>query len=705
MGKKEKPNKKIRQPVKVQQAPSMQKKTESGITIRNFRRKELLFALIAIVTTLIVYIPSLSNDFIVNWDDGGYILEHELVHKISWENFKTIFNPTTFYKGNYHPLTTFSWALEYALAGEKALLYHMDNLLLHLLNVLLVFIFIRQLSKRAEIAAFVALLFGVHPMHIESVAWITERKDVLYTFFFMLSLIQYFYYITRDKPKRRYYILAFIFFFLSMLSKSAAVCLPVVMFVVDYYFKRKFSFRLILEKTPFFVLALIFGIIAVFSQSEKGAIQDLTPMFTVFERLLIVCHSLMTYLWKLFVPIRLAAMYPYPARVDGLFPAVYFAAPFVVLMFIALLIYSKKFGRHYIFGALFFFVTIALVIQIVPVGGASMAERYAYVPYIGLFFMLGKLYDTVIQSRSAKLKNVKPLLHIIVAAFIIFFSLLTWQRIGKWKNGEVLMRDLSRVYPYLPFAYNNLGYFYYHWEKNNDKALREFNTAIQMDSTYYQAWANRGIIYNNIGKHQEAIADFDVCLQLHPDDNDGLIGKANSLSALLRFEDALPYYDRYLHVKPRDANAVLKRGTAYVQLGRYDEAFRDFEQSRKLKPDNYELCYWYGIAYYKTENYQKSLENLDKSIELNPKKSELYSWRGLARYKLKQLDAAIADYNTAIQMNPDDAAAYVNRSVANFDNGNYLQAWEDINTAGRMRYPLDRQYFLKLETMVMKLPK
>ncbi|HNX07833.1 MAG TPA: hypothetical protein PKL96_09640, partial [Bacteroidales bacterium] len=138
-------------------------------------KKVKLYAALVVLFTLLLYMPSLNNDFIVNWDDGGYIHEHELVHELSWDNFVTIFNPTTFYKGNYHPLTTFFYALEYSLVGEHALLYHINNLIFHLLNVLLVFVFIRLLSKRSLIAAFVALLFGIHPMHVESVAWISER--------------------------------------------------------------------------------------------------------------------------------------------------------------------------------------------------------------------------------------------------------------------------------------------------------------------------------------------------------------------------------------------------------------------------------------------------------------------------------------------------------------------------------------------------
>ncbi len=705
MGKKNKQTVKVSPSGKRYQVSAPTSDPGIKINIAGDRKKELIFAAAALIITLIVYIPSLGNDFIVNWDDGGYIHEYELIHKINWGNFITILNPTTFYKGNYHPLTTFSWALEYSIAGQNAFLYHLDNLLLHLINVLLVFVFIKLISKRISIAAFVALLFGIHPMHVESVAWISERKDVLYTAFFLLSLIQYYYFIERKQSKRRYYILAFIFYFLSMLSKSAAVILPIVMFVVDYYLKRKLNLKLILEKVPFIALSIVFGVIAVFSQNEKGAIHDLAPMFTIFERFLIVCHSTMTYIWKLFVPVNLAAMYPYPGRTDGLFPVIYFIAPFIVLSFTGLIIFSKKFGRDYIFGTLFFIVTIALVIQIIPVGGAALAERYSYVPYIGLFFILGKMYDNAIQSKSEKLRKTGPFLHIVVALFIIFFSVLTWQRIGKWKNGEILMRDLSKVFPYLPFSYNNLGYYYYHWTKDYNKAINEYNAAIQVDSAYYQAWSNRGVVYNNMEKHDEAVRDFSMCLKINPEDKDALIGKANSLSALRQFEESLPFYDHYLKIMPEDANAILKKGTALVQLGRYDEALQNFDLSKKLNPENYELYFWYGLAYFKKGDYQLALENLDNSIKLNTSRAEIYSWRGLAKYHLKMTDDAIQDYSTAIQMNPNDASAFVNRSVAFFDKSDYQRAWEDINTAGRMKYPLDKAYFMKLQAIISKSVK
>ena len=664
------------------------------------RKREIFIALIAIIATLVVYLPSLTNDFIVNWDDGGYIQEHELVHSLSWQNFITIFNPTTFYKGNYHPLTTWFYALEYSMVGESAFLYHLSNLILHLLNVWLVFIFIKLITKRLEVAGFVALLFGIHPMHVESVAWISERKDVLYTFFFMLSLIQYFYYYTQKESKPKHYTLALVFFFLSLLSKSAAVVLPVAMLTVDYLLKRKPDLKMFIEKIPFFALSLAIGLIAVFSQDEKGAIHDLTPLFSVFDRVLIVSNTFITYLWKLFVPIELATMYPYPGKLNGIFPVFLYIAPFLVLLIVGLVIISRKFGRYFIFGFLFFIVNIILVLQIVSVGGASLAERYTYVPYIGIFLILGILFDKGINSANKKVKSLRPLFYIIFAGFVLFFSVATWQRIGKWKNGETLMLDLIKVFPNSTFAYNNLGYLYYHWYKNYDKALEKYNKSMTLDTNNYETWSNRGVVYNNIEKHDLAVYDFTKALKLKPENTDAIIGRANSLSALGRFQEALPDYDSYMKYKSDDGKAYMWRGIAYNKTGKPEKAFTDFEQSRKILPDNYEVHYWIGIWYFEKNDYNSALQNLDKAISLDDTKGDVFSWRGLARYKLNMLDASIEDFNKAISMNPKDGAAFVNRSVSHNEKGEYKQAWEDINSAGKLGFPLDKDYFMKLQAKV-----
>jgi tetratricopeptide (TPR) repeat protein len=660
------------------------------------------FIWIVLLFTAALYIPSLFNGWILNWDDGGYIQEHVLVHKLSWDNFITIFNPTTFYKGNYHPLTTFFYAIEYSIVGEKAFLYHLNNLIFHLLNVFLVYKFIKFISKNLNVAVFVALFFGIHPMHIESVAWIAERKDVLYTFFFMLSLIYYYYYFSNKVDKTKNYLVSLLFFFLSLLSKSAAVCLPVVLLLLDYYKNRKLDKKLILEKLPFFLLAFGFGIIAVLSQKERGAIQDLTPLYSVFERLFIVSHNIYAYIWKLFAPVNLAAMYPYPDRTAGLLPIMYYISLGFVAVLLFILFWSKKFGKDYIFGFLFFFITIALVLQILPVGGASIAERYTYIPYIGLFFIIGKLYDNSLTSKIKTIVSLKPLFHVILLCFVIFFSYSTWERIKVWKNGEILMTALIKNYPNLPFAYTNRGYYYYHWEKNFEKAMVDLNKAISLDPNNNEALSNRGVVNYNLGNYKESILDFNSSLKLKKSNVDALIGRANAYSQLHQFDLALPDYDEYMKYKTDDSKAYVWRGIAKINLNKQEEALVDFEKCLSINPNDDEAFYWKGLSFYNKKEYSTALPLLDKSIAMNPKRAEVYGWRGLTKYNLKQYNEAIPDFTKAIELNPNDASAYVNRSTAYFEVGKFPEAWEDINKAGKMGYPLNKEYFMKLYAIVSK---
>ena len=201
-----------------------------------------LFAIIGI--TLVVFFPALFNGFVLNWDDAGYIIEYKPIQSLTWQNIKIIF--TSYHQGNYHPLTILSYAFEQAIVGTKPFLYHLDNIILHLLNVALVFIFTRKLTNKLEIACITALLFGIHPLRVESVAWVSERKDVLYTFFFMLAGIKYIDYFQKAESKIKNLILSILFIILSLLSKPAAVCLPGVVILIDWFCGRKFTTKLIL---------------------------------------------------------------------------------------------------------------------------------------------------------------------------------------------------------------------------------------------------------------------------------------------------------------------------------------------------------------------------------------------------------------------------------------------------------------------------
>ncbi len=285
-----------------------------------------------LLITFICYLPVLSDkkEF-TNWDDPGYVTEQKLVKDLNAETLKTLFKPSTDVMLNYHPLTMISLGIDYKLGFDKKTNtlsikpFAWSNLILHLLNTALVFIFLYLLSGRRIWAAVIsALWFGIHPMHVESVAWISERKDVLYCFFFLLSCIAYLKYLETN----RFLLLAscFFFFVLSCLSKAMAVPLPLVLILIDILHKRKINFKVVLEKAPFLIVALLIGYNAVLIQ-DKGAIAEF-EIFTLAERFMFAAYGFFMYIVKLIAPFELSAFYPYPNLDEsGNIPAVYYLSP------------------------------------------------------------------------------------------------------------------------------------------------------------------------------------------------------------------------------------------------------------------------------------------------------------------------------------------------------------------------------------------
>lgn len=668
--------------------------TPKSIGKTNSSRWMPYLGLFAVAITFVVYIPALRNDFVPNWDDGGYVLEYEPIQEINAENLKEIF--TAFYKGNYHPLTTTLYALQYALVEDSPGLYHFTNVLLHCLNVLLVFIILRRLFGQPLTAFWVALIFGIHPMHVESVAWISELKDVLYTFFYLLAILNFLDY--REQNKTKHLLFSVLLFLLALMAKSAAVTLPLVLVLTDWLKKRRFSLALGSSLLPFFALSLIFGIIAIRSQGEQGAIQDLTPLFSAVDRVFIAGYAIMTYVVKLFAPFRLIAMYPYPSNAGGQFPLEVYLAPIAVLTLLALLFISLKRSRVPAYGGLFFLATSLLTLQILPVGGAVVAERYSYVPYIGLSLIPVWL----LVRNHQQPKDITRWRHLIPAAFSLFFIVLTAQRIPVWENGLRLFTDLIEKNPTLPFAYNNRGYAYQKYYNDLNKSLEDYSRAISFDSTYYRSLSNRGVVLFNMGRIEEAIPDFTRSLRYRPDNEDALIGRANSLSSLGKYAESLPDYDTYLKLRPDHAEAWLWRGVALYNTGNLTASLADIQQSRRLDPGSAESAYWEGLALKALGRSPDALKALEDAVRLDAGRSDALMLRGLIHYEAGDLQQALDAFTASIQAGPRNAAAYVNRSATWSALGRYPEAAADLEMAQNLGYPVDPAYLRELKAKALK---
>jgi protein O-mannosyl-transferase len=591
---------------------------------------------VIVLISFFIYLPVFHNG-LLSWDDDTYIKNNPLIYSF---NLKEIFS--TYVLGNFHPFTILILSLEYHLFGLSATGYHTVNLLLHLLNVILVCYTVYLLSDKIVVALFASLLFGIHPLHVESVAWAAELKDLLYTFFFLASYIFYLKYL-KDQSKK-HYIYALLLFLLSLLSKAMAASLPAVFILTDYFKGRKVNRKTILEKVPFFLLAIVFGIVAVLAQKSEG-----TTNFTDFpfpQRILFACYGFISYLYKLFLPLNLSPFYPYPVKSGENIPVQYYGYLILVIGLIGSVFYSLRFTKKIMFGAGFFALTVFLVLQLFPVGRAIMADRYSYIPSIGIFYLAGEGFDLLWNKKSKKAANI-----ILASAVTVFFAIKTVDRCSVWKNDLTLWNDVISKFPNSSFAYNGRGYFLFN-QANYDEAIKDFNRSVELDPAGAHAYNLRGMVYMNNNRNDEAIDDFNKAIEL----------------------------------APGNADTYVNRGWVFMNEGRNNEAIEDYNKAIELDPD-YEVAYNNrGIYFINEKKNEQAIKDFNKAIELNPSYAEAYYDRANVSMLLKRYEEAISFYTKAIAFRDQYAEAYYYRGIAEFYSGRKDSACRDLNQAVRLGY-------------------
>ncbi len=635
----------------------LQKKPTQKVE-KNNTNKWIWFALsVVLITTFAIYLNAIKFDLFYLWDDRIYITDNSYIKNLYWSNIK--FFITSFYANNYHPITMLMYALEYKIFGDSALHYHLNNIILHILNTFLVFVLIRKISpKNAVVALITAGFFAVHPMHVESVAWVSERKDVLYSLFFLLSLIMYTNYLKSQKTK--HIIFVFIFFLLSCLSKSAAVITPLIMLLFDYYFNRKYNLKMILEKVPFFAVSILFGVIAIYSQ--KGSLQELAPNMSLIEHISIVSFSFISYLYKAFIPVNLSALYPYPIELGNTLPIMYYLSILCVGLLLFFIWYSQRWGKDVVFGMMFFIITIILVLQFIPVGAATMADRYTYIPYIGIFYIIGKFCERFFLQPNANFIKYKSYSLILLVLGFIVFSAITYGRVKIWENDNTLFSDVINKYPNCSTAYLNRGVCYssYYAEKvyANDSIKREmyFKKSIQdfenvlnfamFTKDNWKVYDNLASAKGKLGDIDEAVKDYSKSIELNPNNRNSYINRGVYF---------LNYYANKVYV-----NEKIKR-EVYVK-----RSIEDFESTLKLTFIPIEKVQVYnnlGIAKITLGDFTGAIGDCEKSIIINANDANAYNIRGNARFNLKNYEGALEDYNKVIALNPGDANAIKNIDV------------------------------------------
>jgi Tfp pilus assembly protein PilF len=565
--------------------------------------------------TCVVYLTALRNDF-VNWDDSTYVTENPHIRSINAAFLRWAF--FDFYASNWHPLTWISHALDYALWGLNPLGHHLTSIILHTGNTALsVFLMIRLMEAMNETAVenkegsflteheisitagIAGLMFGLHPVHVESVAWVAERKDLLCALFFMLSIATYTGYVRHaDSGKvreefpsvlfRKRYLCSLGFFALALMSKPMAVSLPAVLMILDWYpFRRILSLRTfrvsVFGKFPFFLLSLASSVITILAQRAGGALasMDVIPLST---RLLAAARAVVIYLWKIVMPVNLFPFYQYPRHISLLTLAGYFVAFAAVIgvTVVCLILVRKEKVWLSVWG--YYLITLFPVLGIVQVGSQFMADRYIYLPSLGPFLVLGLMVVWAARKMKGLVRWRQTVMYGSTALAVtatVFMTYLTVKQIDIWKNSLTLWNSAIEKEPEgVPMAYYGLGTAYQKMGLN-DKAIENFDKAIALDQALYQAYDNKGVIYGEAGQYDKALGYFNKSIAIKPNysayGNRGL-----TFYFLSQYGSALEDFNRALQLNENFVEAYFNRGNVYLRTGNIELAIGDFKSGCNL---------------------------------------------------------------------------------------------------------------------------
>ena len=518
------------------------------------RYRTLLLSL-ALVVSFAAFLPVLRNDFI-DWDDPVYVTQNPAVLDLSPHGIKNIF--TSFHYGLYKPLVIFSFAVENHFFGLSSAAFHCDNLLLHLCNVAVVFFIFLRLCASAEAAFAIALLFGIHPMHVESVAWIVERKDTLYALFFLLSFYTYLRY--RDGGGLRVYALSCGLFVLSLMCKPMGVTLPAVLLLADYYKGRKISRETVYDKL-FFCAAALFFLLLNMGSAGAADVYYRPQGYTHLHNLLVASYGFLLYVIKAFFPFNLSVLYPYPQVQNGVLPAAYMVAPLQAAVLCGATIFLARRNRAALFGFAFFAVTLAPGLQWAAVAPSVAFDHYSYVSYLGLFFPLALFLDE--WRKNPRWRKTVLTGFCAVAAL---FCVLTWQRALVWRDSVTLWSDVLVNYPDAGLALNKRGYEFYRMGLL-DAAIGDFTRAIAQNPAYLEALVNRGNVYARKGDFPNALLDYNTAAANGRETAPILNNRGNALRGMGRYAEAEMQYLRAEAMEPENGLVHYNLSDVYNRQG------------------------------------------------------------------------------------------------------------------------------------------
>ena len=524
-----------------------------------------------------VYFPSLKNGF-TNWDDKILVLENSNIRSLSVDNVAKIFSASYGGFGGYTPLVFMSYALEYRFFKLDPRAYHATNLLIHILNSLLIYWLIYLVSRKIRLSFIVAAFFGIHPLHVEAVAWIPGRKDVLFSLFYLLALITYLLFLQKRR-KRSYYLLALLMFTLSVFSKVTAVSFPLVILLIEFHLAKKLDKSSLARVVPFMILSIGFLFLAVIT-SRSGLPQAPTEQVRYLQNLGLFFYSFVFYIGKLFLPVGLIARYSveigrYPWQI--LLNSVVFAAVCGFLYFV----YRRK-SEIVTFGIAFFILTLLPTLPF-HFFGQPYADRYMYLPMTGLLFVIAAVLEPMPLKKAGPYFKRSFVVSSLVIAAVVLLGAQTWRLSQVWRDG-----------------------------------LSLWTYVLEKDPTNATAYLNRGDVLVGSNQLDQAFSDYEQAARFNPKDPHVYTNKGFIYFKRGQYEKALEEYNRALSLNPLYLVGYLNRGILWGRLGEFEKAVQDFSTALKLDKNSSEAHYYRGLAFKELKMIGPALEDFQAAHRLNP---------------------------------------------------------------------------------------
>ncbi len=555
--------------------------------------------LIVLLIVFLVYLPSLNNGF-TNWDDNSHILFNDNVRHFNAGRISDIFSETVL--KSYIPLTTLSFGIERYFFGFNHVVFHLDNLILHLLVVWLGYLCAQSLGFKKSEALIASLIFGIHPMHVESVAWATERKDVLYSFFYMLAIYNYIDYAKNKNTTTYKYSL--ICCLLSMLAKPMAISLPLILFLIDFWLQRKINRQILIEKISFFLVVVPLGMIT-YSLHVRNPITDISESFLIWF------WTLSFYLQKFMWPFGLRPLYELPLPIA--FNNIEYINSILFIFFITIVIYRLRRSRVFVYAGAHYFFSIFFLLKFDDTEAIIVADRYMYLSSLGVCLLLSH-----IVVRCYSLLNNKKLRYLFyLFTFIVISGLafLTYRQIKVWKGSVSLWTHNLKYAPNSWQSYSNRGNELLK-DGFNELALEDYSKAIKLNPDSAEIYASRGNSYVGMKKYDLGLADYNKAITLEPINPAFYVNRGIARINLRMYDYALKDFEKAILMDNNAVIAYVNRSSIYINQGKYKEALKDLNKAIAIEDDIPVTYYNRSIIFAVNRNIDAAIKDALKAKEL-----------------------------------------------------------------------------------------